>query len=464
MSLPPQLVEGISETERAVIIMAEETWENYKEKKHSRPAPLKGIRVLEVCTLLLGPSGPGFLARMGAEVIKCEIPPLGDPLRNMTPFGYFFREQATSFVRPNPNKYWVGLDLHKPEAQAVFRELAAKADIIVENQRPGVMERWNVGYRQIKEINPGIIYISKTGFGQWGQYAMENRPSNDGGAQAFSGYAWMSSFPGQKPLKSRLYICDSYGAVMGGVAVLAALHYRERTGKGQFIELSQTETIMRVMSWVWPYQQITGQVAMPAGNRDVSICPADTFRCADDTFVALAAPSPEEFKGLCIAMGRPELADDPRFKDHLTRLQEENATEILKIIAAWVRTQTPEEIERLAEAHGFAASHLYTIKDVVEDKHFRERGFMTEVDDPLVGQFLDYEFPVMMSKTPPKVKWSVRPVGFDNEYIMTHRLGKSEDEIKQLYECGALGKWADVRGRRPPSFWDGKAGLIMARD
>ncbi len=112
---------------------------------------------------------------MGAEVIKCEIPPMGDTLRNMTPFGYFFREQATSFVRPNPNKYWVGLDLHKPEAQAVFRELAAKADIIVENQRPGVMERWNVGYRQIKEINPGIIYISKTGFGQWGQYAMENQ-------------------------------------------------------------------------------------------------------------------------------------------------------------------------------------------------------------------------------------------------------------------------------------------------
>jgi crotonobetainyl-CoA:carnitine CoA-transferase CaiB-like acyl-CoA transferase len=381
----------------------------------------------------------------------------------MIPFGYFFREQATSFIRPNPNKYWLGLDLHKPEAQEVFRELAAKVDIIEENQRPGVMERWNVGYRQIKEINPGIIYLSKTGFGQWGQYASENRPSNDGAAQAMSGYAWMSSFPGQKPLKSRLYICDSYGAVMGEVAVLAALHYRERTGKGQFIELSQGECITRVMSWVWPYQQITGKGAMPAGNRDVSICPADTFRCADDTFVALAAPSPEEFKGLCLAMGRPELADDPRFRDHLTRLQEENAVEILRIIAAWVRTKTPAEIEGLAEKHGFAASHLYTIKDVVEDKHFRERGFMTEVDDPLVGQFLDYEFPVMMSKTPPRVRWSVRPVGFDNEYVMIHRLGKTEDEIKELYKCGALGKWANVLARRPPSDWDGKAGLIMAR-
>lgn len=444
--------------------MAEETWKNYKERKHLRPAPLKGIRVLEVCTLLLGPSGPGFLARMGAEVIKCEIPPMGDTLRNMVPFGYFFREQSTSFIRPNPNKYWLGLDLHKPEGQKVFQELAAKADIIEENLRPGVMERWNVGYRQIKEINPRIIYFSKTGFGQWGQYAEENRPSNDGAAQGMSGYAWMSSFPGQKPLKNRLYICDSYGALLGEVAVLAALHYRERTGKGQFIELSQSESIMRVMSWVWPYQQITGQVAMPAGNRDVSICPADTFRCADDTFVAIAAPSPDEFRGLCIAMGRPELADDPRFKDHLTRLQEENATEILKIIAGWARTRTPAEIEQLAETHGFAATRLYNIKDVVEDRHFRERGFMTEVDDALLGQYLDYEFPVMMSKTPPKVKWSIRPVGFDNEYIMIHHLGKSEDEIRRLYECGALGKWANVRARRPPSCWDGKAGLIMARD
>ncbi|MCJ7803954.1 MAG: CoA transferase [Desulfobacterales bacterium] len=444
--------------------MAEETWKNYKEKKHFKPSPLKGIRVLEVCTLVLGPAGPGYLAKMGAEVIKCEIPPKGDVAREMVPFGYFFRGQAPGFIPININKYWLGLDLHRTEGQEVFRELAVRSDIIEDNLRPGVMDSWNVGYRQIKEIKPDIIYISKTGFGPWGQYAEENRPSNDGGAQAFSGYAWMSRFPGQPPLKNRLFVCDSYGALMGEVPVLAALHYRERTGKGQFISLSQNENIMRAMSWVWPYQQITGKVAMPAGNRDVSICPADTFLCADDTFVAIAAPAPEEFRGLCTAMGRPELADAPRFKDHLTRLQEENATEILKIIADWARTKTSEEVEELAEKHGFAASRLYTAKNVVEDKHFRERDFMTEVDDPLLGQYLEYEFPVMMSKTPPKVKWSVRPVGFDNEYMMVHLLGKSEDEIKHLYDCGALGKWADMEGRRPPPGWDGKAGLILARD
>ncbi len=444
--------------------MAEVTWRNYKEKKHSKPLPLKGVRVLEVCTILLGPAGPGILAELGAEVIKCEIPPMGDTCRDLTPFGYLFREHGPCFVHINSNKYWLGLDLHNTEAQEVFHELAAKSDIIEDNLRPGVMERWNVGYRQIKEVNPSIIYISKNGFGQWGQYAEENRPSNDGASQAFSGYAWMSSFPAQPPLKSRIYVCDNYGALMGELAVLAALWYRERTGKGQYIELSQTETIMRAMSWVWVYQQITGKVAMPAGNRDVSICPADTFRCANDTFVAIAAPAREEFKGLCFAMEKPELADDPRYKDHLTRLQEDNATAIIKIIADWARTKLPEEIENLAEKHGFAASYIYTTKDVVEDKHFRERSFITEVDDPLIGRYLNYEFPVMMSETPPRIKWSARPVGFDNEYIMTRLLGKSEDKIRRLYENGALGKWADVISRRPPSGWDGKSGLNMTLD
>jgi crotonobetainyl-CoA:carnitine CoA-transferase CaiB-like acyl-CoA transferase len=444
--------------------MSNRTWKHYRETKYSKPLPLKDIRVLEVCTLILGPAGPGFSAEMGAEVIKCEIPPMGDTCRDLTPFGYLFREQGPAFAHINTNKYWIGLDLHKAEGQKVFLELAAKSDVIENNMRPDVMESWNVGYQQIKEINPGIIYLAKNGFGQWGQYAEENRPSNDGASQAFSGYAWLSSFPDHPPLKSRLYVCDNYGALMGELAILAALHYREKTGKGQFIELSQSEAIMRVMSWAWPYQQITGKLAMPVGNMDVSICPANTFYCAGDTFVAIAAPTPEEFRGLCTAMGKPELADDLRFKDHLSRLQKDNAEEINKIIAQWTRNKTPQEIETLAEKHGFAASHLYTTKDVVEDTHFRERGFMTEVDDPLFGQYLTHEFPVMMSKTPPKTRRACRPVGFDNEYILTQILGKTEVEIKQLYECGAIGKWADVPARRPPPGWDGKTGLLMPKD
>jgi crotonobetainyl-CoA:carnitine CoA-transferase CaiB-like acyl-CoA transferase len=155
--------------------------------------------------------------------------------------------------------------------------------------------------------------------------------------------------------------------------------------------------------------------------------------------------------------------EDPRFKDHLTRLKEDNAIEILNIIADWARTRSAGEIEALAEMHGFAAARVKTARDVIEDKHSQERGYVSEIDDPLLGRYRDGGFPVMMSKTPPRVKWGVRPVGFDNEYVLTHHLGKTEDEIKQLYDCGAVGKWADIRGRKPPSDWDGKNGLIMAR-
>jgi crotonobetainyl-CoA:carnitine CoA-transferase CaiB-like acyl-CoA transferase len=209
---------------------------------------------------------------------------------------------------------------------------------------------------------------------------------------------------------------------------------------------------------------MTGQIAMPAGNRDVCVSPADTFRCRDNRFVAIAAAMPKEFQGLCKAMGRPKLAEDPKFRDHLTRLRDENTLELLKIIEKWARKKTPEEIERLAEEFGFAATRILSVKDIVDDKHCRERGFMAYVDDPMIGPFYEYEFPVMMSKTPPKVKWSVRAIGFDNEYIMTHKLGKNKQQIQKYYECGALGKWADLISRRPPSDWDGKSGIIMARE
>jgi crotonobetainyl-CoA:carnitine CoA-transferase CaiB-like acyl-CoA transferase len=439
--------------------MSEKTWQDYKKNKSSKPSPLKDIKVLEVTTMLLGPIGPALLAQLGAEVIRCEIPPQGDVTRSLNPFGWFFKDQSPLLLHINQNKYWVGLDLHKPEAQRIFCELAAQCDIVENNFRPGVLEDWGIGYRQIQEINPRVIFISKNGYGQWGQYAKENRPSNDGASQALTGYSWMSRFAGHTPLRMRAYIGDNYGGMCAEIAVLTALHYRDRTGKGQYIEFSQTENVMRAMSWVWPYQQITGKVAQPAGNRDVSICPADTFRTSDDDFIALAAPAPEEFAGLCAAMDRPELAEDPRFKEHLTRLQEENAVEILNIIAGWARTKKTMEIETLAEKHGFAASHLYTGKDLVENEHFQARDFRTEIDDPLYGQYRNYEFPVKMSETPPQTKWSVRPVGFDNEFVMKSYLGKSDEEIQKLYECGALGKWNDMQGRRPPPGWDGKAGL-----
>jgi crotonobetainyl-CoA:carnitine CoA-transferase CaiB-like acyl-CoA transferase len=438
-------------------------FKDYVKNKYAKPAPLKGLRVLEVCTLLFGPAGPSFLATMGAEVIKIELPPAGDVTRSLNPFGWFYREQGPMFMHINPSKYYMALDLHKEEAQKIFKDLCAKSDIVEFNLRPAVTKRWNIDYDEVRKVNPGIIYIEKNGFGQWGQYAEEDRPSNDGAAQALAGYAWMSSFPKRPPLKQSIWICDVYGALMGEVAVLAALHHRRKTGKGQYIEMSQSENIMRAMGWIWPYQQMAGKGAEPSGNRDQCICPADTFLCKDDIFAAIAAPAPDEFKGLCTAMGQAKLADDPRFKDHTTRLKDENALAILKIIADWARTKTAVEIEELGKKSGFSATRLHNSKDMNEDPHRRERGFVKEIDDPLYGKYPDHEFPVMMSKSPPRNKWTVRPVGFDNDYIMAKILGRSQSQIEELYTQGVLGKWKDQQGRRPPKEWDGQSGAILRR-
>jgi crotonobetainyl-CoA:carnitine CoA-transferase CaiB-like acyl-CoA transferase len=440
-----------------------EVFKDYVKNKFRKPGPLKGLRVLEVCTLLFGPSGPSFLAEMGAEVIKIELPPAGDVTRSLNPFGWFYKEQSPMFMHINPNKYYMALDLHIDIAQQIFMELVAKSDIIEFNLRPGVTRRWNIDYEQVKAVNPGIIYIEKNGFGQWGLYAEQDRPSNDGAAQALAGYAWMSSFPGRPPLKQTIWICDYYGGLMGEVAVLAALHHRRKTGKGQFIEMSQIENIMRTMGWVWPYQQMTGKEVEPAGNRDQCICPADTFLCKDNLLAAIAAPAPDEFRGLCMAMGKPELAEDKRFKEHTTRLKDENALAILKIVADWARTKKADEIEKLGKTHSFSATRLHNAKDMNTDPHRRKRDFVKEIDDPMYGKYVEHEFPVMMSKTPPKVRWTVRPVGFDNEYIMTKILGRNQAQIDELYLHGVLGKWKDQQGRRPPSDWDGQSGAIIRR-
>jgi len=162
-------------------------------------------------------------------------------------------------------------------------------------------------------------------------------------------------------------------------------------------------------------------------------------------------------------MGKPELASDPRFKEHTDRLKDENALAILKILADWARLKKADEIEEPGKKYGVSATRVNSSKDMVEDVHRGEREFRKMIDDPIYGMYYDHEFPVMMSKSPPKHKWSVRPVGFDNEYIMMKLLGRSQAQIDELYRIGVLGKWKDQQGRRPPADWDKSAGMIIRR-
>jgi len=235
------------------------------------------------------------------------------------------------------------------------------------------------------------------------------------------------------------------------------LNYRERTGEGQFIDYLQVENVIRLLDWTWLYSFKTGEDRKRSGNRDLAICPSDLFDCLDGR-VALAAFSEAEFRGLCEAMGQMDLLD--KYRDPLERLRDGNARELLDRIAVWARGRRVEEVEALACRHGFAASRVLEAKDVYHSDHFRERGAIQEYEDPLYGNMVQQCYPPVMSETPGRLKWSCRPLGFDNRYVLGKLLGLPEEEVKMLEDEGVVFRWnPDVPSQCPPPGWDGKSGV-----
>jgi crotonobetainyl-CoA:carnitine CoA-transferase CaiB-like acyl-CoA transferase len=419
-----------------------------------KPESLEGVRVLEVCALVLGPSACDYLAEFGAEVIKFEGQK-GDNMRFVTPYDYFWKNLSLGLEIQNHNKYWVGMHLGDPKSKELFFEFVKKSDVVVDNLTPGRMAEWGLSYKELKEVNPGIIQLHVSGYGSWGPWT--GRTSYDAIAQSMGGLSTITGFEKRGPIKSGVWIADWITGLMCSVAVLTALNYRERTGEGQFIDYLQAENVIRWLDWTWLYAFNTGQNRKRSGNRDLAICPSDLFDCKDG-WVALAAFGDEEFRGLCKAMDRPDLYKD--FADPLKRLKDENAKELLKNISEWTQTKKVEEVENLASRHGFAASRVLEAEDAYSSKHYRERGAIQQYEDSLYKDMVQHCYPPRMSETPSRIKWSSRPIGFDNEYIFTKVLGISPEELKKLEEDGIIFQWdPEIPSQGPPPDWDGKSGV-----
>ncbi len=422
-----------------------------REAVFDKPEALAGLRVIELCTLILGPATADFLGEFGAEVIKVELPGTGDTMRYVPPNGWYWRNLCFGFIPQNHGKYHVAIDVRHEEGKALFQRLVARADVLVENVRPGTMDGWGLGYRQLSRANPRLIYLAATGFGQWGPFSV-GRASYDLLAQAASGLAGITGFPGRSPMKSGIFIGDYFGALLDCVGILAALHSRERTGQGQFIELSQAEGLMRAMDWTWIYHGLTGKERERSGNRDVAISPSDIFRCRDG-LVAIAAGRDEEFAGLCKAMGKTRLAKDRRFATLTARLVEEHNATLTGIIAAWAATRRVGEVDALGRQFGFAAAPVQTAKDHHADAHLLARGAVWQYEDPMYGSLTEYGPAPKLSRTPGRIKWASRPVGFHNGYVFRKLLGLTSAEIKALEEKKVIGTWADRPGAKPPEDW-----------
>ncbi len=261
-------------------------------------------------------------------------------------------------------------------------------------------------------------------------------------------------------MKSGTYFGDFFGSVVNATAILAALHWRESTGKGQFIESAQSEGLMRALDWTWAYHELTGERRGRYGDRDVALAVSDVFRCKDG-FVAISAPSDEEFHGLTTAMGRPDLAADPHYMTLEARLAEENARALLAIVAEWALAYTKEQLDELGVEHGFAAAPILSARDHFSHEHFRARRSVWQLDDPLYGDLLEYGPAPKLSETPGRIKWPARPVGFHNRYVLLSLLGLGADQVRELEEKGAIGKWADRPGAKPPSAWEPEVAEVL---
>ena len=309
-----------------------------------KPEALAGIRVLDLSVIILGPATADFLGELGAEVIKIEMPGHGDVTRILGDRSFFWKNVGVAFFGMNHSKYHVGLDMHAPAGQEVIRKLTARSDIVVENFKAGTLEeKFGLGYRQLREVNPRLIYVANTGFGQWGPFS-RGRASYDGLAQSVSGLTAITG-DGEIPTRSGNYIGDWFGACLSALGALAALHWRERTGEGQFVEMAQCEGLVRAMDWTWLYAGLTGRDRPKTGNRDPVFPTSGVFRCADG-YVALVAGTDAEFRALCRLLGRPGLTKDRRFSSAAARRAPASAGALDRLIADWCAGKSRAERQR----------------------------------------------------------------------------------------------------------------------
>jgi crotonobetainyl-CoA:carnitine CoA-transferase CaiB-like acyl-CoA transferase len=415
-----------------------------------KPEVFKGLRVLDFTHVVYGPTAAKILGSYGAEVIKFELPWVGDLWRFGVYWGSFWRHSSVCFHFVQYGKYFFSLNLKLPKAKEIIYKLAEKSDVVIENFASGTAETWGVGYSQLSKINPGIIYLSCATYGQYGP--MRFFPGWDLLAQAAAGAISLTGYPGtDKFYKLPDYVGDFLPGNIGALAVIMALNYRKKSGKGQYIDLAQVEALMRIMP-NYPYESITGEDMGRTGNTDPAMAPSGIFKSSDGKFVAVAAATDEQFDGICQAMGHPELLD--KYKEALDRLKPENAKELYEIAGKWVRESNVENLVELAKKHHFAIAQVEDDYDITNDEWRKERGSVIMVADEMYHHLMIPGPSAMLSKTPGRIKWLARPLGYHNRYILKKLLGYSEDEIQKLEKERVVGYWDDRPGIKPPVYYN----------
>ena len=388
---------------------------------------LQGLRMIELGQLIAGPFCGQLMADHGAEVIKVEPPGVGDAMRQ------WGRNKPVWWPVVARNKKSVTLNLRVPEGQAIVKELVAQADFLLENFRPGTMEKWGLGYDELSAINPGLIMIRVSGYGQTGPYAKRAGYGSIG--EAMGGMRYLAGDPSTPPSRIGLSIGDSLAATFACVGGLMALHRRQRTGRGQVVDSAIYEAVLSMMESTIPEYTEAGFVRERTGSILPKVAPSNVYPTRDGE-ILIGANQDSVFKRFCAAMDRPEMAEDARYATHHAR--GENQAELDDIINAWSKDFTSADLLALMEEHGVPAGKIFTAPDMLADPHYKAREAIVKVDHPEFANIaMQNTFP-KLSDTPGEVHWPGPALGAHNDDVYGTLLGKSADERGRLKAAGVI--------------------------
>jgi formyl-CoA transferase len=397
-----------------------------KDKK----GPMAGIRVLDIGTMAAGPVAATLLADFGADVIKIEQPGGGDPLRHIGPMvdgeGLWWNVEGR-------NKRSVTLDLHHSEGQRILKEMVKHADLLIENFRPGVLEKWQLSWKDLQQVNPQLVMLSVSGYGQTGPYS--HRAGYDRIALAMGGTLNATGYPDRAPVKLGTAMADYSTAVLGAFAAMVAIYHRDvRGGTGQQIDLALYETVFRFTDVMVTAYEKLGLPRERTGNLHFAAAPGDHFETCDDRYIVLTVSNDRMFGRLCEAI--PVLAGDERFTSHAKRTA--RVEEVNAIVAEWIKSLPVPEVCRIFEEKGLAFSLIYSVKDIVADPQYKARGSIATVEHPQIGELkMPAVFPLFSGTPSPQIR-PAPALGAHTDEVLHEILGLTAGQIAELRQAGTV--------------------------
>ncbi|MFL5273720.1 MAG: CaiB/BaiF CoA transferase family protein [Anaeromyxobacteraceae bacterium] len=394
-------------------------------------APLQGITVLELGTLIAGPYAGSLLAQFGADVIKIEPPRQGDPLRVWRKL-----HGGTSlwWYAQSRNKRSVTLDLKAEKGQQIVRALVERADVVIENFRPGWLEQHGLGWEELSRINPSLVMVRVSGYGQTGPY--RDRPGFAAVAESMGGLRYLSGYPDRPPVRVGVSIGDSLASLYGVIGALLALHHlKVNGGKGQLVDVALYEAVFGIMESLIPEFSVGGQVRERAGARLPGISPSNTYRCSDGRYVVVAGNSDPIFKRLMRAIGRDDLAEDPRLEHNDGRVRHDDLLD--QAISAWTGRHSAEEVLRALDAAAVPSGKIYTAADIHADPHYRARGMLEPATLPDGTPFDLPGIVPRLTETPGATRWLGPPLGAHTAEVLAS-IGLDEHAVEALRAEGVV--------------------------